>query len=355
MKGAKSTCFWLLCFSLIYRGLDSGAFSAVNRMLSSAAQVTESASSAASILLDKSSALAEGTAGAVEASMTVAKAAWNGIDLSDVKVNRSKVQIRAMTSQALHAWVHSEECGMMFPDLPRNTTKLWVAAIDSLSWFRPDVFLTRDELDMAGSFWSSSAHCFRAQDGWLILEVTAITLTFHPRWSNPAWELLECDLSSEYMQVHMAAVATVLQHDSFADVEHIVEADQISLFHLLCGYGWQCVRSLWQMIFFITASGWGVGLMLLGLSGKWFLLHHPVFWSWPSASVVVFFQRWCQNFRVWLSGFSTFTHLRQEEDGDSEWSEVDSTPVRRPSRHQPATPRRRPRRGHLLDSPTEGR
>lgn len=108
MKGAKSTCFWLICFSVIYRGLDSGTFSAVNRMLSSAAQVTESASSAASMLLDKSTALAEGTAGAVEASMTVAKAAWN-VDLSHVKVNRSKVQIRAMTSQTLRAWVHLEE------------------------------------------------------------------------------------------------------------------------------------------------------------------------------------------------------------------------------------------------------
>lgn len=167
----------------------------------------------------------------------------------------------------------------MLPNLPSNTSALWVAAIDSLSWLRPDVFLARDELDLSGSFWPSSTHCFRAQNGWLILDVTAITLTFQPRWSNPEREFLECDLSTEYMQVHMAAVAAVLQHDSFSDVEQIIEADQISLFHLLCGYGWQWFRTLWQMIFFMTASGWGVGFMLIVLSGKWLLVHHPVFFS----------------------------------------------------------------------------
>ena len=358
MKGTRSTLFWLVCFSFVYRGLDSGAFSAVNRMLTSAAQVTESASSAASMILDKSSALAEGTAGAVEASMTVAKAAWNGIDLADVKVNRSRVQIRAMTSQALRAWIHSEESEMMFPDLPANTSRLWLAAIDSLSWQRSDVFLSRDELDMAGFFWSSSAHCFRGQDGWLVLDVTAITLSFSPRWSNPAWELLECDLSTEYMQVHMAAVATVLQHDSFFDVEQIVEADQISLFYLLCGYGWQCFRSLWQTIFLVTASGWGVGLMLLGGAGKWYLSHHPAFWWWPRASLVVTAQGWYQKLvYMWINVYTSNvrdTPPGQDSEVDSDWSRVgETTPLRRTNRQQPATPKRRPRRQHPWDdSPT---
>ena len=56
--------------------------------------MTESASHAASVLLDKSSALAEGTSTAVEASMTVAKAAWNVVDLADIHVNRSHIQVR---------------------------------------------------------------------------------------------------------------------------------------------------------------------------------------------------------------------------------------------------------------------
>lgn len=131
--------------------MDAGAFSAVNRMMSSAALVTESASNAAAVILDKSTALAEGTSSAVEASMTVAKAAWNGVDLADVKVNRSNIQVQGATASSLVAWIQSEECQTLFPDMPANASALWVATVDSFAWTRPDVEMSREELDLGAT------------------------------------------------------------------------------------------------------------------------------------------------------------------------------------------------------------
>ena len=98
-------------------------------------------------------------------------------------------------------WVQSDECAALFPELPNNATKLWQATVESFSWSRPDVKMSREELDLGGSFWFTSARCSVTPGGWLLLELTVITMSFAPHWSNPLWELMEFDMDAEFDQV----------------------------------------------------------------------------------------------------------------------------------------------------------
>lgn len=335
VKQAKSLGFWLFVFVLFYRGMDAGAFSAVNRMLSSAASVTESASNAASVLLDKSTALAEGTSSAVEASMTVAKAAWNGVDLADIKVNRSHIQVQGATVSALINWIQSDECAMVFPDMPVNATALWVATVESFAWSRPDVEVSREELSLTGFFWFTAARCHLSSGGWLVLELSMITMTFSPHWANPLWDVLDFDLDAEFDQVLQTAMMAAMHHRAVeAHSLRIQIADESFIQVGLLRLG-RLVGQLVRWISMFLASGWGCGLMMAVLSFRWLELHHPASLMWPRVGLPMVLHSlvgfWSGSaFRAWTMFLAACNRNREDEESpEDEWSRV-TTPIHSP-------------------------
>ena len=177
------------------RGFDANAFRSVNRMLSSAATVTESAGNAAALIIDKSSALAEGTSNAMEASMSVVKAAWNGVDLAGLVANKSRIHIEAVHIAGLEDWLASDDRLTALPGAPSEAVEIWMAAIHIFSWWRPQVFISKDALNLTGTFWATWVRCSISDRGRIALDITLVQMSFEPRWANPTWELLQWDLA----------------------------------------------------------------------------------------------------------------------------------------------------------------
>ena len=110
--------FFLGSLMVVANLKDAGTFTHVNKMLGSAARVTEAAGNAATVLLDKSALLAETTTAGVEvfssSSMSVAKAAWSGVDLVGMRASKFSFYIEARSIQSLHMWLLSNDSHTLF-------------------------------------------------------------------------------------------------------------------------------------------------------------------------------------------------------------------------------------------------
>ena len=156
-KQAKSLAFFVGFLMIVANLKDAGTFTHVNKMLGSAARVTEAAGNAATVLFDKSARLAESTSAGVEvistSSMSVAKAAWSGVDLVGMKASKFSICIEARSIHSLQMWLLSNDSSILLAGAPTEAWDLWMAGVSSLGWSTPSVTLGRDELSLDGQFW----------------------------------------------------------------------------------------------------------------------------------------------------------------------------------------------------------
>ena len=94
-----------------------------------------------------------------------------------------------------------------------------------------------------------------------------IDLHFHPRWANPAWELLEWDLQTEHDQIYEAAVHFATQVETAEPVEiQLKDWDAHTFVARLIAVSTQIV-AFWEAFILLAGTGWGGGLMLTLLVG----------------------------------------------------------------------------------------
>ena len=365
---------FFLGFLMVVANLkDAGTFTHVNKMLGSAARVTEAAGNAATVLLDKSALLAETTTAGVEvfssSSMSVAKAAWSGVDLVGMRASKFSFYIEARSIQSLHMWLLSNDSHTLLAGAPQGARDLWMAGVSSLGWSTPHITLPRDELSLDGHFWYAFIESRFQSIGHVSMRLIFIDLHFHPRWANPAWELLEWDLQTEHDQIYEAAVHFATQVETAEPVEiQLKDWDAHTFVARLIAVSTQIV-ALWEAFILLAGTGWGGGLMLTLLVGaKLFYVGRSRFeeaWQWAVSrfgglpSLGCFFVGWPLQWSNILSSCHTLLgslarpSTDRENLSESEWSEISvpltpvrnrnrdvspmSTPGQRPSRRTPRT------------------
>ena len=116
-------------------------------------------------------------------------------------------------------WLLSNDSHTLLAGAPQGARDLWMAGVSSLGWSTPHVALGRDELSLDGHFWYSFIESRFQSIGHVSMRLIFIDLHFHPRWANPAWELLEWDLQTEHDQIYEAAVHFATQVETAEPVE----------------------------------------------------------------------------------------------------------------------------------------
>ncbi|CAE7791178.1 unnamed protein product [Symbiodinium sp. CCMP2592] len=164
----------------------------VQSLLVSTAQVGESAAGALSSILDGGTQLVTASTSVMRAAsvntLSVAQAAWVGVDL--VGMNATKVVGRVLgeTSEAIELWLFSEQ-----------------GLLQSQAFHLPVVAAESEALVAAGDYWTAAGSVSFAPNGLVVFEFRVLRMHFSPRWANPVWQVGGWNAADEYDQILVIA------------------------------------------------------------------------------------------------------------------------------------------------------
>ncbi|CAE7534689.1 unnamed protein product [Symbiodinium sp. CCMP2456] len=272
-KGAARLRVLLLWGSLAYvmaAGPMRELLMPVQSLLVSTAQVGESAAGALSSILDGGTQLVSASTSVVKAAsvntLSVAQAAWIGVDL--VGMNATKVVGRVMgeTSEAIELWLFSEQGREVLRDPAQEALTFWLGMLRSQTFHLPVVAADTEALVASGDHWTASGIVSFAANGLVVFEFRLLRMHFAPRWANPVWQVGGWNAEDEYDQILLLArgfAATVPAVNHTWD--HVLapppsSADWPAFVGLLRRFGALCgspFRSCWRF----WASMWEYGTM----------------------------------------------------------------------------------------------
>ncbi|CAE7309115.1 unnamed protein product [Symbiodinium sp. CCMP2592] len=195
-KGAARLRMMVLWGSLAYviaAGPMRELLLPVQSLLVSTAQVGESAAGALSSILDGGTQLVSASTSVVKAAsvntLSVAQAAWIGVDL--VGMNATKVVGRVLgeTSEAIELWLFSTQGREVLRDPAQEALTFWLGLLRSQTFHLP---VTTGVVSFAAN-------------GLVVFEFRMLRMTFSPRWANPVWQVGGWNAEDEYDQILLLA------------------------------------------------------------------------------------------------------------------------------------------------------
>ena len=164
----------------------------VQSLLVSTAQVGESAAGALSSILDGGTQLVSASTSVVKAAsvntLSVAQAAWIGVDL--VGMNAAKVVGRVMgeTSEAIELWLFSEQGREVLRDPAQEALTFWLGMLRSQTFHLPVVAADTEALVASGDYWTASGivsfAAWSSSSGCFACTSRRVGPTLFPRDSN---------------------------------------------------------------------------------------------------------------------------------------------------------------------------
>ena len=193
-----------LAFAAIWSGQE-GPLSQVTRLMSSVANVGESASRAASAILDTGADFTSSASSAMLAisgtTYDAASAAWSGIDLLDLRCSKTIGRITADDGNLLAAWLNSSTGLAATKCAHASARELWSSLATSIGVAMPQAQASTEKLTSSGHFWQASGKAVLLASGYTALEFSCVEVTFVPQWANPVWAAFELNVTSEYQQI----------------------------------------------------------------------------------------------------------------------------------------------------------
>jgi hypothetical protein len=194
----------MLAVLTVYSGQD-GPLTQVTRVMSSLATVGESASRASALVLDRgtdivASASSRGLA-VSSSTMDAATAAWSGIDLLELVIDKSYGRIVADDGEVIALWLADESGSSTTKCRIPEVTTLWQLQARAISISMPVLEVAREQLVPSGTFWSAWSRATLLPSGHIALEFSFSNALFRPRWANPLWEVFELNVSAEALQI----------------------------------------------------------------------------------------------------------------------------------------------------------
>ncbi len=175
----------------------------IARIIGAAADLSERTSDVAVSALNVTSQLAS------EATHLVLQAAanglstganlWKGVDLQDLQAHRCNGQVLVDGPESLEQWLNTSKALILIPCLTEHLRQQLVAVSQTLGLAMPMTQTAIEDMDLAGSFWSTRVWGMIHESGRLQITFDTVELSFIPVWSNPMWRGLP--LGSEREQI----------------------------------------------------------------------------------------------------------------------------------------------------------
>ena len=148
-------------------------------------------------------------AGLASSSLSLAKEAWEGVDLLNVTANRSHGRVVASTLEEIETWISSSN---NFQRIPVTAATL-LAPARGLSATMVFIEWGDSSADVSGGSWTTwNVRARSLRSGQLALAFELHVISFHARWSNPLWEFLDIcpnDSSEQVLKV-LSGIVTAM-------------------------------------------------------------------------------------------------------------------------------------------------
>jgi len=222
-------------------------------MASAIARVSESASLAASTVIDRGTDFATATSTAV---LTFATGAANCEKTSGV--------VTAEHNLVLLEWLQSHPAGLaLMGGNLTEVTQLWQYLIQSVGLSLPQLKIAREFLSTSGLYWKIYGRCFIHSAGFVVLEFEMVQIHFTAQWANPFWEVLAVDIQAEYSQIHELVSSFSCQVDVAAPL-HWHWAAQDLPHPGWCAKLCLCYIVVFRSMYLQLVSSRGYGFMAVG-------------------------------------------------------------------------------------------
>ena len=266
-SGVKSLLGWAVLITLLAHGASGQFFEQITRMASAIARVSESASLAASTVIDRGTDLATTTSTAVLTFATGAanlvETAWQGVDLLNLHCEKTSGAVTAEHNLVLLEWLQSPAGLALMGGNLTEVSQLWQYLIQSVGLALPQLKIAKEFLSTSGLYWKIYGRCFIHSAGFVVLEFEMVQIHFTAQWANPFWEVLAVDIQTEYSQIHELVSNFSSQVDVAAPLHwHWAAQD-------LPHPGWCAKLWLWSIMVFRSmylhlVSSRGYGFMAVG-------------------------------------------------------------------------------------------
>ena len=177
----------------------------VHSLLASTAQVGESAAGALSSILDGGTQLVSASTSVVRAAsvntLSVAQAAWVGVDLVGMNATQVVGRVLGETTETIELWLYSEQGREVLRDPSREAVVFWQGLPQSQSFRLPVVAAETEALVASGDYWAASAVVSFSSSGLIVFEFRMLRMHFSPRWANPVWQFGGWNAEDEYDQI----------------------------------------------------------------------------------------------------------------------------------------------------------
>jgi hypothetical protein len=206
VKSLRKASSWLGMAVLIAVWQGNNSFLVeLSKILGSVAAVTEASSGAVSVVLHQGTDLVTSASQAFQSvtasSLNTASVAWRGVDLVQLSGQRRTGRVLVEDASVLQAWLSSQTGRDVLGIYGQDVLQSWGQLAFSVQPNMPAAEVRHEELLLSGSYSAYSASAVLAWSGHVWFQFAVVNASFQPVWSNPFWELLECQLDSERDQI----------------------------------------------------------------------------------------------------------------------------------------------------------
>ena len=149
-------------------------------------------------------AVAHLAVGAISVSVSAADDFWHGVDLHGVVAERTLVRAAGYSANDIRYWIAEGAGGTL-------RSELRLSLFTFAEGFNGSIPVQQGQgqvLHAEGKYLAWQAEMRELPSGFFGIAISVTSVTFRPRWSNPAWELLELQPTSEPDRI-LAALTVV--------------------------------------------------------------------------------------------------------------------------------------------------
>jgi hypothetical protein len=184
---------------------SAGPVAQVSRLLGSAASLGEAAADTGAKVLAATSDMATSISGfaaaAAQNSLALSTTAWRGVDVLEIVGSRCDGIFAVDSPEIVTSWLAAPQAQMIAPCVDENLIAFTGAAADAVGRGVPVLESTTQDLDIRGKYGELHVRASLAATGQIVIQYSAVNLSFVARWANPVWATLDFPVSQEKAQV----------------------------------------------------------------------------------------------------------------------------------------------------------
>ena len=252
---------WVSALFSVSSCLQPSFMQSARSLSTSVAAVGEAAADLASASANVTVAVVNVAADAILIAHGALDEACKGIDVTNIKVGRIHCEAIGETREALVQYLEKGAS----TQLPSRAVGALTAAVRDAAAGIPAAERRHEFFDANGEFWVFAVRIRMRQDGTVTGAMLASNATFTAQWTNPLWEGLGFDVSSESPRIAQSLRLTLDAQDRLPPSAFAID-DRTLLLELGVAAGWTI---------FSKRQAQRAGIILGLALFSWLVRHHP--------------------------------------------------------------------------------